>query len=141
MTIYERLKLKDISGRRAIVIASLVVFLLAGMAGCGRDEDKVARIIDGDTVVMGDGRKVRYIGIDTPERGDPYYKEATAANSRLVKSKKVSLEYDKEERDRYGRTLAFLFLPDGVAHHRKKRKMTCCKYLRANEMGQRETSP
>ena len=64
--------------------------------------------------------KVRYIGINTPEtkhptKGVEYYgKEAAKANRKLVEDKTVILTFDVEQRDRYGRLLAYVFLKDGT---------------------------
>ena len=105
--------------RKAILTKLLIALLLMGIAGCDNDktattgsEPKVERIIDGDTIVLAGDQIVRYIGIDTPERGDPYYEEATDANRSLVEGKKVRLELDEEEEDRYGRTLAYVYVGD-----------------------------
>ncbi len=75
----------------------------------------VTKIIDGDTIDINDKGKVRLrlIGINTPERDMPYYQEATDFTANLVKGKKVYLEYDKERYDKYGRTLAYIYLEDG----------------------------
>jgi micrococcal nuclease len=56
--------------------------------------------------------RVRYIGIDTPERGDCYSARATAFNARLVGGREVRLELDVDERDRYGRLLAYVHTGD-----------------------------
>lgn len=77
-----------------------------------REEIRVVRVIDGDTIVLEDGRHVRYIGIDTPEKGKPYYGEAKRENERLVNKKTVKLEYDVGKIDRYGRTLAYVYVGD-----------------------------
>ncbi len=69
----------------------------------------VSRVIDGDTVVLSDGRVVRYAAIDTPEMGEPYYKEARARNSFLVANRVVELEFDLERSDGK-RTLAYVFV-------------------------------
>ncbi len=80
----------------------------------------VRRVSDGDTVVLIDGRRVRYIGIDTPELHHPtkpvqyYAREAAEFNRQLVEGKQVRIEYDLERKDKYGRTLAYLYLPDGT---------------------------
>lgn len=80
----------------------------------------VQRVSDGDTVVLIDGRRVRYIGIDTPELHHPtkpvqyYAREAAEFNRQLVEGKPVRLEFDIEQKDKYGRTLAYLYLPDGT---------------------------
>ena len=77
---------------------------------------KVARVIDGDTIELTDGRRVRYIGIDTPEMGDArknlacFGKEAMEENKRLVDGKTVRLEKDISETDRYGRLLRYVYL-------------------------------
>lgn len=75
-----------------------------------RDEAKVVYVEDGDTVFLDDGRKIRYIGIDTPEVGEPFYLEATNKNKALVLKKRVTLEYDRQKIDPYGRILAYVFV-------------------------------
>jgi len=80
----------------------------------------VERVVDGDTIVVHGVGLVRLIGVDTPETVDPrkpvefFGKEATAFTSRLVLGKTVRLEYDWERKDKYGRTLAYVYLPDGT---------------------------
>jgi len=79
----------------------------------------VEEVIDGDTVKLRGGERVRYIGIDTPElkgkdgRPEFYAWEAKEANRKLVEGKKVKLEFDVEKRDRYGRLLAYVYV-DGL---------------------------
>jgi micrococcal nuclease len=70
---------------------------------------KVARVIDGDTIELVDGRRVRYIGINTPERDQPYYTEASEANRQMVGGIRVGLETDQDSVDQYGRTLAYVW--------------------------------
>ncbi len=76
------------------------------------EEFRVTRVLDGDTVVLEDGRHVRYIGMDTPEKGRTYYGEAKRENERLVKGKVVRLEYDVGKTDKYDRTLAYVYAGD-----------------------------
>ncbi len=81
------------------------------------DWAKVINIIDGDTVdvaLNGAEYRVRYVGVDTPERDEPFYKEASAANRDLVGGKEVILVKDVSDTDRYGRLLRYIYLPDGV---------------------------
>jgi len=79
----------------------------------------VERAVDGDTVVLVGGERVRYIGVDTPELHhprkpvQPYAREAAEFNRRLVEGKKVRLELDVDRRDKYGRLLAYVYLEDG----------------------------
>lgn len=85
-----------------------------------RDWARVKYIVDGDTLHLSDGRKIRLIGINTPELGhrgeasQPYGQQAYQAVVRLLSdNKKVGLYYDKERKDRYKRTLAYIVLADG----------------------------
>lgn len=70
----------------------------------------VVRVVDGDTVELEDGHKVRYVGINTPEEGQSFYGEAKEANRQLVEGKQVLLEFDVTPYDMYGRWLAYLFV-------------------------------
>ncbi|HUR85422.1 MAG TPA: thermonuclease family protein [Solirubrobacteraceae bacterium] len=122
--------------RRTIVLLALV---LAGGAGAGSSgvlggsdgdadapqaavgaprEGSVVKVVDGDTIhviVGGRREKVRYIGVDTPETKHPtkgvqcYGKKASQFNERLVGGERVRLVRDVEERDRYGRLLAYVY--------------------------------
>lgn len=84
-----------------------------------REKAQIVRIVDGDTVELADGRKLRYIGIDTPETVKPgtalecFGKEASEKNKELVLGKYVELEKDVSETDRYGRLLRLVYV-DGV---------------------------
>lgn len=82
---------------------------------------RVVKVIDGDTVEIdmgGEIKKVRYIGIDTPElsrAGNPsecYGEEATKRNRELVEGKSVRLERDVSETDKYGRLLRYVYVDD-----------------------------
>lgn len=78
---------------------------------------QVVNVIDGDTVdVRLDGRdyRLRYIGVDTPERDEPYYREASAANRNFVEGATVTLVKDVSETDRFGRLLRYVYLDDGT---------------------------
>lgn len=83
----------------------------------------VRTVIDGDTIELENGERVRYIGINAPEimrREDtswvydphPFGEDAKEFNRRLVEGKRVRLEYDQEVRDRYGRLLAYVYVED-----------------------------
>lgn len=79
---------------------------------------KVINVIDGDTIETEAGEKIRYIGINTPEKGQPFANEATKLNRNLVLGKRISLEFDVQTKDRYGRTLAYVFI-DGIFVNRE----------------------
>ena len=68
----------------------------------------VARVVDGDTLELGNGEKVRLVGIDTPEVGECGYQEASDALSRMVLGRQVRLTVSDENRDRYGRLLRYV---------------------------------
>lgn len=78
----------------------------------------VARVIDGDTVDLSDGRRVRYVGIDTPEigqggkEGECFGEEAKEKNRELVEGKEIHLVRDVSEKDAYGRWLYLVFLEE-----------------------------
>lgn len=76
---------------------------------------RVARVIDGDTFTCTGGRRVRLLLIDAPEGAQhPAGDSATAALQRLIhRDVEVSLELGRQPTDRYGRSLAFAWLPDG----------------------------
>ncbi|MEI8096780.1 MAG: thermonuclease family protein [Candidatus Moraniibacteriota bacterium] len=80
----------------------------------------VKKVVDGDTIELDNGEKVRYVGVNTPESVDPrrkvecFGKEASAYNKDLVEGKKVRLEKDISDRDKYGRLLRFVYLEDGT---------------------------
>jgi len=80
----------------------------------------VVRVVDGDTIELSNGKKVRYIGIDTPETVDPrkavqcFGKDASQANKDLVLNKTVILKKDISDTDRYGRLLRYVYLEDGT---------------------------
>ena len=80
------------------------------------DTVTVSKVVDGDTVELSDGRRVRYIGLNTPERDQPYYQEATEANRQLVEGRQVRLEFDQDTFDQYGRTLAYVWVEGQMAN-------------------------
>lgn len=106
-----------------ILVLSLACGLFSPGASWARGlpkSGKVEAVIDGDTVHLDSGERVRYLGIDTPElardgaSADCYAREAKEVNSSLVLYKRVSLQYERgETRDAHGRLLAYVFLPNG----------------------------
>jgi micrococcal nuclease len=76
------------------------------------EEAFVKKVIDGDTIIIDDDRKVRYIGIDSPEEDQCYFAQATKKNIELVEGKKVFLVKDIRETDDYGRLLRYVYVDD-----------------------------
>ena len=103
----------------------LALGLQAARADCPPDRIdervQVGAVIDGDTLVLGDRRHVRIIGVDTPElgtAGGAHEPGALEARNRLrqlifTHQRQVSLRFDREREDRYGRLLAHIFFTDG----------------------------
>lgn len=79
---------------------------------CGPSRARVERAIDGDTVALQRGERIRYLLVDTPEiKGEIpecYGREARAFNAWLVEGQLVQLDYDEQCRDRFGRLLAYV---------------------------------
>lgn len=104
---------------RCTAFGALVVLALL-LAAPPADAQLVERVIDGDTIVVRGVGRVRLIGVDTPETVDPrravefFGREASAFTKRLLEGQRVRLEYDRERTDRYGRTLAYVYLHDGT---------------------------
>lgn len=93
----------------------------------------VTRVIDGDTLQLESGERIRLIGIDTPEMhaSDKLYRDSQRSKQdvrmikelgrrayeftkNLVENKRVSLEFDVERHDKYNRVLAYVYLKDGT---------------------------
>ena len=100
----------------------IIALLIISYSFCSFAEDfhLVTRVIDGDTVVLNTGEKVRLIGVDTPETVHPnksvqyFGKEAAVFTKKMCEGKKVRLEYDWQKQDKYRRTLAYVYLEDGI---------------------------
>jgi len=107
--------------RRYIILTIIsLVFILSRQTGWADSWHEVKWVVDGDTVVLNDGQKVRYIGINAPElahddhSAEPFGEASKKFNALLVNRKKVRLEFDKERFDRYQRLLAYVFLKNAV---------------------------
>lgn len=87
-----------------------------------KQEVLVTRVIDGDTIEIAGGERVRYLGIDTPETVDPrspvqcFGREASMENKELVEGKYVRLEKDISETDKYGRLLRYVYADDKLVN-------------------------
>jgi micrococcal nuclease len=100
----------------ALVLLSLIVALGAdhgSSAATAAREDRVTRVVDGDTIVLARLGRTRLIGVDTPEvfgGRECYGAEASAFTKRLLpRGTRVRYRFDVERRDRYGRALAYVF--------------------------------
>lgn len=84
---------------------------------CGPGTATVQQVIDGDTIVLDSGEKVRYLLVDAPEitngKSDCFGQEAYQYNHDLVLGQEIALTYDTECRDAFGRLLAYVEAADG----------------------------
>jgi micrococcal nuclease len=116
--------------RQRVLPWLLALVTLAAIGGGAGARDRaldglVLRIVDGDTIhvrIADRVEKVRYIGVNTPEvhhptKGvEPGGREATAVNRDLVAGKRVRLDLDVQERDRYGRLLAYVWVGETMVN-------------------------
>ncbi len=79
---------------------------------------EVIRVIDGDTVELKNGERLRYNDIDTPETAHPskpiecYGPEASKKNKELVEGETILVELGNPEKDKYGRLLGYVYIDD-----------------------------
>ena len=109
---------------KRFTLTLILVLLASGGTSPAADADslrvKVHWVDDGDTIVVAGGERVRYLGINTPEvahkdePGEPFGDEAKAFNKKLVQGHWINLELAEQQRDPYGRLLAYVFLADGT---------------------------
>ena len=105
------------------LILSLIAFLIAGGSLGGykvvkdsratafeNDIHVVERVIDGDTIDIENDKRIRLIGIDSPERTDCYYKEPKDALKELIENKDIRIEKDISGTDRYDRYLRYVYI-------------------------------
>lgn len=114
--------------KKISVIAVVFLALAFSVIKCDYRKDLyVSRVIDGDTIELSSGERVRYIGIDTPELRQrngsawvydprPYAEEAKEFNRNLVEGRSVRLEFDVQKRDKFGRLLAYVYLGDKMVN-------------------------
>lgn len=112
--------------RQPLFLLFLILFSLKFNAQISGKFYSIKRISDGDTVVIQDGSdnqyKIRFIGIDAPESRNVgnrkqvqvFGSEAKNHLKKLLFNKKIRLEFDVQKIDRYGRTLAYVYLENGV---------------------------
>jgi len=113
-----------------LALATAVIAILVSALPREIKESVIVKVLDGDTLQTIDGKKIRLIGIDCPEMHESEKLHAdvrrTGHDAAMIKAmgeeaqwftqnwvlgQKVRLEYDKQKKDKYGRTLAYVYLP------------------------------
>lgn len=123
----KKLRLAGPVQKRAL-FAGALLFLLTHAGTClarGQQTVEVRHALDGDSLLLADSRQVRLIGVNTPEIGthdksgaqpptpQPLAREAQVLAARLTEGRRVTLTYETERNDHYGRELAHVTLPGG----------------------------
>lgn len=106
---------------RILIVIAFVLFLLLVRFVSEIEQDrapnerfKIAGIIDGDTFILSGGDRLRLLGIDCPEKGEPYYDSAIQFVESSALGKTARVAYSHRQRDRYGRLLGYVFIDDTV---------------------------
>jgi endonuclease YncB( thermonuclease family) len=94
---------------RCIFPFIVLITVLMVLPGCA---EITYRVVDGDTIEIQTGEYVRYLGIDTPERGEPLFNEATDLNRSLLTEGAVFFESDVTDKDIYNRLLRYVYAGD-----------------------------
>jgi micrococcal nuclease len=104
---------------KTLLLAIILCLLPLCTCNSAPETATVTQVIDGDTIVIDTGHKVRYIGINTPEvypEQEAYGVEAWQANRKLVEGKEVRLEPDVSETDKYGRLLRYVYVDEKLVN-------------------------
>jgi len=101
-----------------VVLAAVVVsYRLVERIGPEKkpgDRFTVKRVIDGDTMELLGGDRLRLLSIDTPEKGEKLHDEAMYLLAAVAQGKAGRIEFARNRRDRYGRLLGYLYVDDTV---------------------------
>ncbi len=100
-----------------IIIVVIILLTLRLVEDIGLEKEPgerfvVVRVIDGDTVELMGGDRLRLLAIDTPEKGELFHDQAAELLEKIALGKKARIEYGHDRRDRYGRLLGFLYVED-----------------------------
>ncbi|MEW5923976.1 MAG: thermonuclease family protein [Candidatus Zixiibacteriota bacterium] len=106
---------------RIFIITAFVLFLLLVRFVSDIEQDhapqdrfNIAGIIDGDTFRLRGGDRLRLLGIDCPEKGEPYYDSAITFVESMALGKTAEVGYSHRRRDRYGRLLGYAHVDDSI---------------------------
>ncbi len=126
-----------------VLIGLLVGFRLVERIGDEKrpsDRFVVTRIIDGDSVELQGGDRLRLLAVDTPEKGEPLYEEARQFLADLALGKTARIEFANKRRDKYGRLLGYLYIDSLFANQAILERGLGYLYLfKDSDMGRPET--
>lgn len=98
-----------------VIVVALLVLVLRLVEEIGPekgpdDRFMVRRVLDGDTMELQGGDRLRLLAIDTPEKGEPLHDEAAAFLARKALGQFADIKYANQRRDKYGRHLGYLYI-------------------------------
>ena len=96
-----------------VLILLILLFRYVSQIGPDRvpdDRFRVVGIIDGDTIELTGGDRLRLLAIDCPEKGEPFYDSAKAFLTGLILGQNIGINYSHRHRDGYGRLLGYVYL-------------------------------
>lgn len=116
-------KASRLLSKLAIALVLIAVIVAVRWVKIGKEPEPsslttIVRILDGDTMELGNGETVRLLAIDTPEKGEKFYKEAGDLLRRVSEGKEAKLVGSGRARDRYGRLLAYVYIDDTLMVNR-----------------------
>jgi len=128
------------------VLAFVTTWLTLNLFSVGAKESKVGRIIDGDTLELKSGERVRLLGVDAPDNGEEGFEKSQALLEEMMRDSKVWIEGDRYEEDQYGRLLGWIwidcesepqFKPDDYMEnvYLKNRGNTYVRWVEENPVG------
>lgn len=114
----------------AIILAAYAVnSYVSGRSVSEMQGSFVTKVVDGDTLVIAGGQRVRLLSIDTRERGENCYGEAKARMEELVLLKNITLERDKEDKDKYDRLLRYIYTNETFVNLQMVREGLAVAYI------------
>ena len=125
--------MKNRAAYSSIAILIGIICLALYSQASSSDVYIVRHVIDGDTIVLDDGRHVRLIGVDAPEvdspyrKAEPYGEESKEYLERLLERRLVTIKLGKEKLDKYGRTLAYVYLNHTMVNAKIKIGRASCR--------------
>jgi micrococcal nuclease len=99
---------------------------------------RVIRIIDGDTVELTGGERLRLLGIDCPEKNEPYYDSAKIMVENFLAGEIVEVAFSERRRDRYGRLLGYIYLDSQLINSAIIRQGLGYVYLFDDNLGDKQ---
>jgi len=119
-------------------LVALMIIVLIGLFHWAKalDLHEVIKVFDGDTIEIDDGRKIRLIGVDAPEVKSPYReeepfgKQSKSYLNKMLYGKKIYYRTGADTYDKYGRTLAYVYLDGVLVNGKIIRDGWACAYMR-----------